>query len=201
MNINNITNNLLVVDFTEYHKKHPEESLPSNGVMFLEEPDDRLGAFCMLNPNHVSYKAINIEENQALVTNRSGLLVKQCECIFKANREEGRRWIMLLELKYCKEKNIPINMENAIYELEKCYDFLKNEKHYFDDNSYLIYLCVSHPEYDIFTPFKNSIYNQNKRLELKEKGVLLLYSNAVKILTPEYLAEANVPHKYQYARL
>ena len=45
MNINNITNNLLVVDFTEYHKKHPEESLPSNGVMFLEEPDDRLGAF------------------------------------------------------------------------------------------------------------------------------------------------------------
>ena len=85
MNINNITNNLLVVDFTEYHKKHPEESLPSNGVMFLEEPDDRLGAFCMLNPNHVSYKAINIEENQALVTNRSGQLVKQCECIFKAS--------------------------------------------------------------------------------------------------------------------
>ena len=200
MNLDNITNNLLVVDFTEYHRKHPVEPLPSNGVMFLEEPDDRLGAFCMLNPNQISYKAINVEENQGLVTNDLGQPVKQCECIFKANREEGRRWIMLLELKYCKEHNIPTNMQNALYELEECYDFLKHEKKYFDDNSYLIYLCVSHPEYETATPFESFLCNQNKLLELNEKGAKFLYCNAVKILTPEYLAKVNVPHRYQFAR-
>ncbi len=200
MNLNNITDNLFIVDYTEYHKNHPIESLPSNGVMFIEEPDCRLGAFCILNSNHISYKAINVEENQGLLTNSLGKLVKQCECIFKANREEGRRWIMLLELKYCKERNIPTNMQNALYELEECYDFLKNEKHYFEDSSYLIYLCVSHPEYEVVTPFENFLCNQNKLLELKEKGVIFLYCNAIKILTPEYLVKANVPHRYQFVR-
>ena len=200
MNINTITNNLLVVDFTEYHKKHPEESLPSNGVMFLEEPDDRLGAFCMLNPNHVSYKAINVEENQELVTNRFGEPVKQCECIFKANREEGRRWIMLLELKYCKENNIPTNMQNALYELEECYDFLHNEKHYFDDNLYRVYFCVSHPEHETSQPFGNFIYNQDRLLGLKAKNIILLYGNAVKIHNIEYLKAERVPHRYEFIR-
>lgn len=54
MNLDNIIEDLLVVDFTEYHKNHPEESLPSEGVMFIEQPDKRLGAFCILNPNHIS---------------------------------------------------------------------------------------------------------------------------------------------------
>lgn len=200
MNPDAITDSLLVVDFTEYHKNHPTESLPSNGVMFIEEPDDRLGAFCLLNPNHISYEAINIEENQAIVTDNSGKPAKQCECIFKANREKGRRWVMLLELKYCKEHNIPINMQNALYEIEACYDFLKNEKHYFKEHSYIIYLCVSHPEHEIVMPFENFLCNQNKLLELNEKGAKFLYCNAVKILTPEYIVKTAVPHKYQFAR-
>ena len=52
MNIDNITDDLLIVDYTEYHQKHPAENLPSHGVMFIETPDPRLGAFCILNPNH-----------------------------------------------------------------------------------------------------------------------------------------------------
>ena len=31
-------------------------------------------------------------------------------------------------------------MQNALYELEECYDFLYNEKHYFDDNLYRVVL-------------------------------------------------------------
>ena len=74
------------------------------------------------------------------------------------------------------------------------------KKKYFDDNSYLIYLCVSHPEYETVTPFESFLCNQNKLLELNEKGAKFLYCNAVKILTPEYLAKVNVPHRYQFAR-
>lgn len=200
MNLNNITENLLVVDFTEYHKNHPAEVLPSNGVMFVEQPDSRLGAFCILNPNHIPYEAINLEENKNLVTDKSGNSVKQCECICRAHRENGRRWVLLLELKYCNEDNIPANMQNALHKLEKCYEFLHIEKNFFEDNPYHIYLCASHPEHDTAKPFGEFIYNQNKLLELNDKGIKFLYCNAVKILTPEYLMKSTIPHKYQYIK-
>lgn len=200
MNLDNITDDLLIVDFTEYHRKHPAEVLPSNGVMFIEQPDVRLASFCILNPHHLPYTAINLEKNSHLMTNESGEAVKQCECICRAKREEGCRWVMLLELKYCNENNISVNMQRALHELDVCYDFLLNKKHFFDDNSYRVYFCISHPEHETAEPFGRFICNQDLLLGLKDKGVNLLYSNAVKILTPEYLAKADVPHKYQYVR-
>ena len=200
MNIDNITEDLLIVDYTEYHQKHPLEKLPSDGVMFIETPDPRLGAFCILNPNHYPYKAINLESNPGLVTDENGNVAKQCECICCAHRAEGRRWILLLELKYCDKDNIPDNMQNALHKLEKCYDFLNEKKHYFDEYPYNVYVCASHPEYETSEPFGSFIYNQNRLLELKEKSITLLYCNAVKVLTPEYLWESPVPHKYQFVR-
>lgn len=200
MNLNSIVDDLLIVDFTEYHKEHPEESLPSNGVMFIEQPDNRLGAFCILNPNHLPYEAINLETNPRLVTDEKGQLVKQCECICRAHRQEGKRWVLLLELKYCSEDNIPSNMQNALDKLDKCYDFLKDKQHFFDDNPYRIYLCASHPEHDTVKPFGEFIYNQDRLLGLNEKGVKLLYCNAVKVLTPEYLVKTDCPRKYQFIK-
>lgn len=201
MNIDNITEDLLIVDYTEYHQKHPAEILPSDGVMFIESPDPRLGAFCILNPNHHPYSAINLETNPGLVTDEKGQAVKQCECICCAHRTEGRRWIMLLELKYCEKDNIPDNMQNALEKLEKCYDFLNEKKQYFDGCQYKVYICASHPEYEVSEPFGSFIYNQDRLLDLKEKkSINLLYCNAVKILTPEHLQQSKVPHKYQFVR-
>lgn len=201
MNIDNITDDLLIVDYTEYHQKHSAENLPSHGVMFIETPDSRLGAFCILNPNHYPYKAINLEANPGLVTDENGAAVKQCECICCAHRVEGRRWILLLELKYCEKDNIPDNMQNALEKLEKCYDFLNEKKHYFDGCQYNVYFCASHPEHEVSEPFGSFIYNQDRLLDLKEKkSITLLYCNAVKVLTPEYLLQSKVPHKYQYER-
>ena len=198
MNLDSIIEDLLVVDFTEYHKNHPEESIPSDGVMFIEQPDKRLGAFCILNPKHLPYQAINLEENPHIVTDEHGNSVKQCECICRAHRDQGKRWMLLLELKYCSENNIPNNVINALDKLEKCYEFLLNKKHYFDDNPYRIYFCISHPEHETSKPFGEFIYNQERLLTLKDKGVILLYSNAIRILTPEYLGKAEAPHKYQF---
>lgn len=198
MNLENIVGDLLVVDFTEYHQKHPNETIPSEGVMFIEQPDNRLGAFCILNPQHLPFETINIEENPTIVTDDNGKLVKQCECICRAKRENGRRWVLLLELKYCSEKNIPANMQNAFDKLDKCFDFLKNTKHYFDNQRYRIYLCASHPEHETVKPFGEFIYNQKRLLELNDKGAKFLYCNAVKILTPEYLAKSDIPRKYRF---
>lgn len=196
MNLESIIADLLIVDFTEYHKEHPDEILPSHGVLFIEQPDKRLGAFCMLNPHHLPFEAINLEKQPILVTDSHGCLVQQCECICRAQRGIGKKWVLLLELKYCKKGNININMRNALYKLDKCYDFLKNEKHFFDDNSYRVYLCASHPEHNMIQPFESFFNNQDTIISLNEKGVKLLYCNAVKILTPEYLQKAEVPRRY-----
>lgn len=174
--------------------------MPSEGVLFIEQPDDRLGAFCILNPNHLSFEAINLETNSHLVTDENGNLAKQCECICRAHRQEGKRWVLLLELKYCKEDNILLNMQNALEKLDECYDFLNEKKHFFDNNPHRVYLCASHPEHETTQPFEAFIYNQDRLLELNDKGVKLLYCNAIKILTPEYLAKADVPRKYQFIK-
>ncbi len=196
MNLNNITDDLLVVDYTEYHRKHPDEKLPSDGVTFIDKPDPRLKAFCILNPNHHPYEVINLEENPDIVTDSNGNLVPQSECICSAHREKGKRWIMLVELKYCSENNIPRNMQDALKKLEKCFDFLNEEKHMFDDPPHRVYLCISHPEHDTVKPFGEFIYNQDRLLRLKDRGANLLYCNAVKVLTPEYITKALSPRRF-----
>lgn len=197
MDLNNIKSDILVVDYTEYCKSTPYDTTPSRGVCFIENPDERLGVFCILNPNHVSYKAINLEETKTLVTDNAGNSVKQCECICEAYRRAGRRWILLLELKYCKEENISSNMLEALDKLEKCYDFLNNEKDFFKSNLYRVYLCASHPEHETIEPFGRFICNQDKLLRLKDKGLIFIYKNAIKIHTPEYITGVDTPYKYK----
>lgn len=200
MNLNDIIDDLFVVDFTEYQRQHPKEKLPADGVMFIEQPDERVGAFCILNPDHLSYEVINLETNPNLTTDESGNQVKQPECICKAHRDTGKRWVLLLELKYCTENNIPRSMQNALEKFIEYYDFLKEKKHFFDDNSYRVYVCASHPEHEVTQPFGEFIFDQNKILVLNEEGVKLLYCNAVKILTPEYLAKTDIPRRYQFVK-
>lgn len=201
MNLSVISDDLLVIDYTDYHEQNPAVQIPTNGVFFTVEPDERIGAFCILNPRHISFDAINLEENPALVTDEGGHAAKQCECICRAHREEGRRWVLLVELKYCTEDNIPDNMQNAFDKLDQCYDFLREKKHFFDDAQYKVYLCPSHPEHETMKPFGEFIFNQDRLLSLKSKGADLLYANAVEILTPEYLRKApSIPRRYQFMR-
>lgn len=199
MNLKVVSDDLLVIDYTDYHEKYPDNPVPATGVCFTMTPDDRVGAFCILNPRHLPFEAINLEENPALVTTEGGQAAKQCECICRAQRDEGRKWVLLIELKYCTKDNIPSNMQNAFDKLDQCYDFLCKEKHFFDDAQYRVYLCPSHPEHDTMKPFGEFIFNQDRLLALKDKGANLLYANAVEILTPEYLRKApSVPRRYQF---
>lgn len=116
MNNNNIiTHDIYVVDYTEYLKSHPDADTPTRGVAFLSEPDDRLHAFYVENPNKVAYTVLNLEEHPSLTTDGEGKMIKQPECILEAYRKgRGKRWILLLELKYPhKEANIAANMQSA----------------------------------------------------------------------------------------
>lgn len=196
MNSERFSDDLIIVDYTDFHQRQPDEKVPSEGVCFIDKPDNRLGAFYILNPKKHSYEAINLEANPGLVTDEQGRPVKQCECICRAERERGKRWALLLELKYCTEENIPDNMQNAFLKLDSCYDFLVRKK-FFADYPYRIYWVISHPEHETIQPFSNFINNQDRLLGLNDKGINFIYSNAIKILTPKYLIKSEIPRRYQ----
>lgn len=201
MDRSGITDDLLVVDYTEYRQTHPQEVTPSKGVCFLDAPDKRIGAFSFLNPQNYPFDAINLEEHPALLTDKNGRKVRNVECICSANRKAGRRWVAFLELKYpdC-EDNIPQNMADAFDKFEICIDTVMKDNHYLEGMDCNVYAIASHPEYEQAQPFGEFIYDQTRMLNMTDKGIILLHCNAVRISTPEYLYSTEVPARYKYSR-
>ena len=195
-----IRGDLLVADFTDYKSMHPEEQLPSNGVCFLDAPDARVGSFCFLNPSHYPFDAINLEEHPALV-GRDGVAGRNVECICNADRENGRRWVAFLELKYPRcEDNIPGNMVDAFGKFEECVKMVMEDNKYLEGVDCNIYAIASHPEFEQTQPFGAFICNQDRLLSLADKGITLIYGNAVRIATPEFLFLAKTPARYKFTR-
>ncbi len=197
----NVTNDLLVVDYTDYVETHPQELVQANGVCFLDAPDNRIGAFCFLNPSHLSFDALNLEGHQAWYTREDGTLARNCECVCRSNRATlGKRWLAFLELKYPKkEEAIPQNMLDALDKFEECINLVLRQEQ-FQGNEFRIYAIASHPEYAQSQPFGSFVYNQDHLLSLKDKGIALIYGNAVKIDTTEFISLADVPARFKYSR-
>lgn len=201
MDRENVTGDLLVVDYTDYLKNHPQEVVLSKGVCFLDEPDKRIGAFCFLNQNHLSFNAMNLENHPAWYIRADGTLAKNCECVCCSNRTTpGKRWVAFLELKYPQsEEAIPQNMLDAKDKFEECIGFVMKQAQ-FQGGEFRIYAIASHPEYEISQPFGSFVYNQEDLLSLEDKGIKLIYSNAVKISTTEFIMPVDVPARYKYER-
>ena len=49
----------------------------------------------------MNYLAVNLEEYPAFIKG-----IQNCECVFNALVEQGKSWILFLELKYCDADNI-----------------------------------------------------------------------------------------------
>lgn len=200
MDRESITGDLLVADYTEFVKTHPDADVPSKGVCFLDAPDERIGAFCILNPNHLAFNALNLENHPSLVTS-GGQRVRNVECVCNAIRDHGRRWVAFVELKYpgC-EDNIPVNMADAFDKFEVCINTVMKENRYLEGLECKVFAIASHPEFELTQPFGSFICNQERLLSLKDNGITLIYHNAVKISTPEFLMPAEVPARYKFCK-
>ncbi|MCR4920287.1 MAG: hypothetical protein K5945_01070 [Bacteroidaceae bacterium] len=175
-----------IMDFTEYNNTLGVEPAPFNGVMVSTAESGIVASFVMKNPNRVQFMVVNNEKNPAVFTREDGTMVSNCECIVHADRHDNRKgWMLFLELKYCKARNLYQNMLVGIRQLKDTCNYILKEKKVFDESHYKKYLVISTPGVEPLDPFDASYFVQEDILSIKEEtGALLRAVNKAQVQTP-----------------
>jgi len=89
------------------------------------------------------------------------------------------------------KKNVAINTNNALKQLEDTHLFFKDEMKIIDSGRYRIYWIISIPDHSNIAPFDAFVMNQDQKIEYKKKwGVIIIGENEVEILNEGYLRGA-----------
>ncbi len=174
-----------IADFTDYNNTLDVASASFSGVVVGTEENGILPSFVLKNPNGVQFVLVNNEKNPALFTREDGTKVSNCECIVHTDRHDNRKgWIMFLELKYCKAKNLYQNMLDGIGQLKSTCNYVLREKKLFEESQFKHYLVISTPGVEPLDPFDASYFVQEDMLAIKEEtGALLKAVNSAVIAT------------------
>ena len=87
---------VFVSDYTEYNRHNAHARSEHSGVHISEEPSDLIGSFELRNPRYLDFRAVNFEENPALLIDDNKKTLSQCECMFEALRHDHgkKHWVM-----------------------------------------------------------------------------------------------------------
>lgn len=193
MNKESFSSSLYIVDYTKYNQDHADEPSKYSGVVFHAMKPDNIHSFVLDNPRNVSFEAVNLEHNPALMKREDGSMSSQCECLLFA--EENRSWMMFLELKYCHTKNVLGNIENALWQIKRTYGFLLSERRsQIDVSNYQPYFVISTPDVssdDVSSLYDGFIWSQDDLLEIKNDygGARLFHCNEVMVESPYDLSD------------
>ena len=173
-----------VVDYTN----DDDKSIARRGVEITpKDPGYVHGAFHLIDVCGVDYYTVNFEHNPAFFTGDDEKKLRNCECMFSSCYAKKRKWVLLLEMKYSKEKNIKENAVDALDELEKTRDRLIG-KGVLNHDEYRLYFDISFPEHTSREPFQSFIFNQDELLDYKEKQkVNLMGFNSVLVANGAFL--------------
>lgn len=176
-----------VVDYTN----DGDKSVAKRGVEITPtDPCYAHGAFHLIDGCGVDYYTVNFEHTPAFFTGEDGKKLRNCECMFSSCYAKKKKWVLLLEMKYSKEKNIKENAEDALDELEKTRDRLF-EKGVLNHDEYRLYFDISFPEHTLQEPFQSFLLGPKELLDYKEKQkVNLMGHNTVLVANGAYLRPA-----------
>lgn len=176
-----------VVDYTN----DDDKSVARRGVEITpEDPSYVHGAFHLIDGCDVDYYCVNFEHTPAFFTGEDGKKRRNCECMFSSCYAKKKKWVLLLEMKYSKEKNIKENAEDALDELEKTRDRLV-EKGVLNHDEYRLYFDISFPEYTSREPFQSFLFGPKELLDYKERqNVNLMGYNRVLVANGAHLRPA-----------
>lgn len=186
MNSEEFNETVFIADFTDYRNNPYAEPVEHKGIVVGIEENGIIPSFILHNENGYSFHVINNEHNNALYKRPDGTKMTQCECIIHADRKDNKKaWMMFLELKYCKEKNLYDNMLGGISQLKDTCKYIFKEKELFDGTIYKKYLVISTPNVVPLDPFDASYFDQDFMLSVKEEtGAVLKAVNEAFIRTP-----------------
>lgn len=83
-----------------------------NEMSSTKSESEDIKSFHLQNTNGIEVLAVNFEQNKGFFPDG----VCDCECFFRP-KDVGKGWVLLCELKYCKEENIAVNPRSAYEQL------------------------------------------------------------------------------------
>lgn len=176
-----------VADYTQAWQQAHQAGLPEpahSGVVISEEAFDDLNSFHLQNPKQVEYWGVNLESNKGIFASGE----EDCECVFQSARYKKKGWLLLLELKYCKDqdRNLTDNLNHAFNQVTQSYSTLTN-KGYVNPDAVRVYCNIAAPT-SAREPFTNFLTNQDSKKEKMDKlHINLLGLNEVLILNECYI--------------
>lgn len=176
-----------VADYTEAWQQARKAGLPepeNSGVVISEQSFADIKSFHLKNDNQVEYWGVNLEKNKSLFASGE----KDCECVFQSAKFKKKGWLLLLELKYCKdeERNLTDNLDKAVKQVTQTYQTLVSNK-IVDSEQLRVYCNIAAPP-SSREPFTSFLTTQDaaKKL-LDESKIHLLGFNEVLILNEGYI--------------
>ncbi|MFG6385823.1 MAG: hypothetical protein K1V80_05050 [Muribaculaceae bacterium] len=165
-----------VADYTEY-------TASQVGVVMSETPFDDIEAFHLQSGRHpVSYLAVNLEEHPSFIKH-----IENCECFFLSTTPCDRPWLLFLELKYCKARNIGSHAAKAIHQMACVLRKLVDEN-VIEADRYRIYFNYSSPSNNRRQPFTHFMHTPADVLDLIEQyDAYYLGFNHLIIAGPQFI--------------
>lgn len=176
-----------VADYTEAWQQAHKAGLPepeNSGVVISEQSFADIKSFHLKNDNRVEYWGVNLEKNKRLFASGE----KDCECVFQSARFKKKGWLLLLELKYCKdeERNLTDNLDEAVKQVTHTYKTLVNRK-IVDTEQLRVYCNIAAPP-SSREPFTSFLTTQDAEKKLHDESKIhLLGFNEVLILNEGYI--------------
>ncbi len=165
-----------VADYSEATRSHA-------GVVLAAEPFADIEYFCLRGCRQpVTYVGVNLEEHRSFIRG-----IENCECFFASAMPCRRPWLLMLELKYCKPRNLGCNSSKAIRQMASVLRKLEAEG-ISDPRRYRIYFNYSSPANTRRQPFTNFVHTQSEALALVEQaGAYLFGFNELVIASGEFI--------------
>lgn len=176
-----------VADYTEAWQQAHKAGLPepeNSGVVISEQPFADIKSFHLKNDNQVKYWGVNLEKNKSLFASGE----KDCECVFQSVKFKKKGWLLLLELKYCKdeERNLTDNLDKAVKQVTQTYQTLVSSK-IVDSKQLRVYCNIAVPP-SSREPFTSFLTTQDAEKKLHDESKIhLLGFNEVLILNEGYI--------------
>ena len=183
-NISTHISHIYIADYTE-------QTRSAQGVEISDTPFDDIQYCTVNNPRNIECWGVNFEKNRSIFKLEGTKdYAPQCECMIVSKNAHKKSWVCLMELKYCSEKNVESNSEDAFKQLTNCFDYLK-DKGIIDLKTHRVYFNISIPDHSNKQPFNSFSFSQDRIINLKKtKFVQLLGFNEIKVLNECYLATA-----------
>ena len=179
-NVQAFASSVYVADYTN-------QTQSARGVEIQEVPFTDISYFCLHNDVSIPLWAVNFEHNKGFFPAGVG----DCECMFRVKGVE-KGWLLLCELKYCMEKNIASNADEAYGQLKATWQLLVDKK-VFNKRLCKSFFNISVPDHSERTPFTSFVTTQNDKIEwLKKNKIHLLGHNDILVINEGILQVSKV---------